>query len=96
MRELSNSPTLKFDLMSFFRIFYILSALSVKAFSLQTDISKKWRFADGPMMAHFKWYCNLLSPHQLIKKKVVRFGPPLSKLSGYAHDMHASVHCALS
>ena len=23
----------------------------------------KWRFADGPMMARFKWYLDPLSPH---------------------------------
>ena len=27
----------------------------------------KWPFNDGPMMAHFKWYLDPLSPHQLNK-----------------------------
>ena len=25
----------------------------------------KWRFAGGPMMTHFLWYLDPLSPHQL-------------------------------
>ena len=40
----------------------------------------KWRFAGGTVMAHFKWYFVHLSPHQM-KKKVVKVGPPLTKLS---------------
>ena len=39
-------------------------------------------FAGGPMMAHLYWY---LDPHT---QKIVRHGPPLSKLSGSAHDIY--------
>ena len=44
----------------------------------------KWRFAGGPMMAQLKRYLDPLSPNQL-KKNVIKFGPPLTKLSGFAH-----------
>ena len=52
----------------------------------------EWRFDVGPMMTHLKWYLDPLSPHQPsnIKKKKkrndIKFGPPLTKLSGSAHD----------
>ena len=44
----------------------------------------KWRFPGGPMMARFKWYFDHLSPHQL--KNIVKVRPPLTKVSGSAHD----------
>ena len=37
------------------------------------------------MMVHLVWYLDPLCPHQL-KKKHVKFGPPLTKLSGSAHE----------
>ena len=39
------------------------------------------------MLAQFKRYLDPLFPHQLQKKKktVIKFGPPLTKLSGSAH-----------
>ena len=45
------------------------------------------------MMAQLKLYLDPLSPHQL-KKKKIKFGPPLTKLSGSTHvpedpDQHA-------
>ena len=47
----------------------------------------KWRFAGGPMMAHLKWYLAPISPHQsTIKKIVIKFGPPPTKLAGFADD----------
>ena len=47
----------------------------------------KWRFARVPMMAHLVWYLDPLSPHQLKKKDVVKFGPTLTNLSGSAHGL---------
>ena len=47
-----------------------------------SEMPSKWRFAGGPIMARFYWYW-ILSP--LIKKNI-RVGPPLTKLSGSAHD----------
>ena len=47
----------------------------------------EWRFAGGPMMAHLERYFDPFSPHQL---KNVKFGPPLTKLSGSAHDTNAT------
>ena len=46
----------------------------------------KWHFADGPMLASLWWYLNPLSSHQLKKKHIVKAGPPLTKLSGSAHE----------
>ena len=40
------------------------------------------------MVAHLVWYLNRLSAHQPKKKKdIVKFGPPLTKLSGSAHGL---------
>ena len=42
------------------------------------------------MMTHFYWYLEPLSLHQLKKqktKKLVKVGPPLTKLSGSAHTL---------
>ena len=48
-----------------------------------------WHFPGGPMMARFEWYLDPLSSHQLKKQqqKNFRAGPPLTKLSGSAHDV---------
>ena len=43
----------------------------------------KWCFAGGSMMARLQWYLDPSYPHQL--KKVVKVGPPLTKLSWSAH-----------
>ena len=47
----------------------------------------KWRFAGGPMMAHFFSDMWILSPLKKKKKRCqsCRVGPPLTKLSGSAH-----------
>ena len=39
--------------------------------------------SETPMMARLLYYLDPLSPHHL--KKVVKVGPPLTKLSGSAH-----------
>ena len=53
----------------------------------------QWRFAGGPMMARLWWYLDPPSPHQL---KTVKVGPPLTKLSRYAHEQHGVwSECAL-
>ena len=44
----------------------------------------KWRFGGGPIMARFKLYFDHLSFHQL--KNAVKVRPPLTKVSGSAHD----------
>ena len=51
----------------------------------------KWHFAGGPIMACFQCgYFDHLSSHQLKqkqnKKNVVKVGPTLTKVSGFAHD----------
>ena len=45
-----------------------------------------WRADDGPIKAVF----GSSIPHQLKKQKknVIKFGPPLTKLSGSAHGLH--------
>ena len=46
-------------------------------------------FCRWPMMAQLKWYLDPLSPHQLKKtQKNVKFGPPLTKLSGSGHELN--------
>ena len=47
----------------------------------------EWRFACGQMMPSFSaiW---ILSALNIIKKNVVRLGPPLAKFSGSAHDLY--------
>ena len=44
------------------------------------------------MMARFSWYADPPSPRQL-KKNSVRVRPPLTKLSGSAHDKTGYVSC---
>ena len=54
----------------------------------------KWRFAGGPMMVRSQWYLDPPSAHQLRtkpKKNVNWTGPPLTKLSGSAHDLQTHV-----
>ena len=46
-----------------------------------------WSLASRPMMARLWWYLDPTSPHQL-KKKRCQSGPPLTKLSGSAHETH--------
>ena len=41
----------------------------------------RWQADDGPFIAV---YLDPLSPHQL-KKNIIKFGPPLTKLSGSTH-----------
>ena len=53
----------------------------------------KLRFAGGPLMSRKKWYLDHSSPHQIKeqnKKKPVKVGPPLTKLSGSAHSSNIS------
>ena len=44
----------------------------------------KWRLAGRPIIAQLYWYWDHSSPHQ--QKKVVKVGPPLTKLSGSADE----------
>ena len=44
----------------------------------------KWHFAGRLLMACYYWYLHPSSPHQT-KKKHVKIGPPLTKLSGSTH-----------
>ena len=48
----------------------------------------KWSFAGGPMMARLQWYMDPRSSHKLKKNNLVKVVPPLTKLSGSAHDNH--------
>ena len=48
--------------------------------------SFQWRFAGGPMMAHFKWHFDPLSIPST-EKNVVCVGPPLTILSGSVHAL---------
>ena len=45
----------------------------------------KWRFAGGPIMARLELRLDPCFPHQLSVQQI-RVGPPLTKLSGSAHD----------
>ena len=43
-------------------------------------------------MTRLKWYLYPTSPHQLKKqRKNVKVGPPLTKLSGSAHEKHVYI-----
>ena len=46
----------------------------------------KSRFAGGPMLAHFKWYLDPLSSKKNKHRQCCIVGPPLTKLSGSAHE----------
>ena len=48
----------------------------------------KWRFIGGPMMAHFSdIWTSTKKIIKKIKKKVTKYGPPPTKLSGSAHAL---------
>ena len=55
-----------------------------------SEMPFKWRFAGGQMMAHVKPYLDPISPHHRKKTTCIKFGPPLTKLSGSANDMTLS------
>ena len=44
----------------------------------------QWRADDGPFIAVYAYSIPPPPPHQL-KKKYIKFGPPLTKLSGSKH-----------
>ena len=50
----------------------------------------KWCFAGGPMMAHLVFWSSISSSTK--KKNVIKFGIPLIKLSGSAHENNACIH----
>ena len=50
-----------------------------------------WRFAGGPLIARLWWYLDPPSPHFLTKN--VKVGPPLTNLSGSAHDSGSMLVC---
>ena len=57
-----------------------------------------WRFAGGPMMTRLSCYLDTAFPFPIHQTKiiiiiiinVVKVGPPLTKLSGSAHDIQKS------
>ena len=56
-----------------------------------SETTFKWSFAGGPMMAHLSLFLDHSPPpHQTKKntqKKNFKVGPPLTKLSGSAHEL---------
>ena len=62
---------------------------------LASETPFQWRFAGGPMIAHFRCYFDPPSPHQLKKKQeknVGRVAPPLTKLCGSAHELFHKIN----
>ena len=50
-----------------------------------SEMPFKWRFAGGPMV--FAYSGIWIFPPLIIKKNVVKVGPPLTKFSGSEHDL---------
>ena len=52
-----------------------------------SEMPFKWRFAGGSLIARLWWYLDPSSPHQTKKKTLSKLDPPLTKLSGSAHEL---------
>ena len=60
-------------------------AFNVDHYRPTSETPFQWHFAGRPIIARFRCFLEPRSPQKTNAKKLIRVGPPLTKLSGSAH-----------